>query len=213
MDFDGRPWPDHAATLLAVNVKTAGRRSDAARWGALSASLLLARRAEAIGSPPLRNIAVDLYIRLQPVLALHSIWAPLHPELPDWADVRFRSWISIDPANRLEGMIFWRGQRRRQWPHDAAASSVGVGRRDRPGDLCRFLAATSRWRQVSGQLEKLRSMQTPSCITSPARPSGSSSPRRAHSSARSQQPTGQRHREDPAQQADGNAKSAFECHR
>jgi hypothetical protein len=89
----------------------------------LAVALLLAKRAESISSPELRETAVDLYFMLQPSFADDPRWHRFHPELYDHADTRMKSWFFSDPAYRMEVFITWRGARDAEWPAETARRS------------------------------------------------------------------------------------------
>lgn len=73
---------------------------------ALAATTLLARKAELIHSPELRDIALAVYRELQvpllstPPLSIHG------PELFRFIDLTFKQWIYPDPGRRLQVVIF-----------------------------------------------------------------------------------------------------------
>jgi hypothetical protein len=73
---------------------------------ALAAATLLARKAELIHSPELRDIALAVYRELQvpllstPPLSIHG------PELFRFIDLTFKEWVYPDPGRRLQVVIF-----------------------------------------------------------------------------------------------------------
>jgi hypothetical protein len=93
---------------------------------ALAATLLLAKRAEAIASSELRDIAVNLYVLLQASFADNPEWGRFHPELFDFCDSRMKSWGFVNPAHRMDIFITWRGVRSEVWPEGTRQRSEEI---------------------------------------------------------------------------------------
>lgn len=84
-------------------------------FDALAAAIVLVRWSEAIASPPLRDLALECYGRLQPAIAALPEIAPFHEELFSLIDTRCKHWVYPAPNQRLEVVIFWQGMRDTNW--------------------------------------------------------------------------------------------------
>lgn len=78
-------------------------------FDALVAAILLVTLSEDIASPALREMALALYISLQPCLKKSPELVPFYPELFSAIDVRCKHWVYLSPNERLDMVIFWQG--------------------------------------------------------------------------------------------------------
>ena len=101
---------------------------------ALAASVLLVQQSEAIGSNDLRKLALGVYYGLQPKLAQLPILEPFYPSLFTLIDVRCKQWLFVDPARRLDVVIFWQGIKEHTWT-DRAEQSLGTHPPPHPSEL------------------------------------------------------------------------------
>ena len=93
---------------------------------AVAVASIYSRRAEAIGSVELRELAIGLYCGVQPRLAIDRRWASIHCQLLDLVDARMKLWVFPDAGRRLDAMIFWRARRGLEWPSEARLASEAV---------------------------------------------------------------------------------------
>lgn len=87
-------------------------------FDALAATVILVRMAEAIASPPLRNLALTCYGRLQPVIADLPEIKPFYEELFSLIDLRCKHWVFVSSNQRMEVVIFWQRMREKLWPDE-----------------------------------------------------------------------------------------------
>lgn len=78
-------------------------------FDALVATVLLVALSEDIASPTLRELALNLYISLQPSLKETPELKPFYPELFSEIDARCKHWVYLSPNERLDMVIFWQG--------------------------------------------------------------------------------------------------------
>ena len=97
---------------------------------ALAATVLLARQAEVIASPNLRDMAVAAYRSLQPKIASLPLTSPFYGEIFDFADRRCKDWLYVSPNQRIDIHFFWQGLRDNVWDcsdpedHEETAKSL-----------------------------------------------------------------------------------------
>ena len=82
---------------------------------ALAAAVIMARWAEAIASPQLRNLAVDCCARLQPVIATIPELAPFYQSLFNVIDTRCTYWTFLAPNQRMDTTTHWEDFQDRTW--------------------------------------------------------------------------------------------------
>ena len=84
-------------------------------FDALAAAVVMARWAEAISSPQLRNLAVDCCARLQPVIATIPELAPFYQSLFKVIDTRCTHWTFLGPNQRTDTTTHGEDIRCRTW--------------------------------------------------------------------------------------------------
>jgi hypothetical protein len=85
-------------------------------FDALAAVVILVRLAEAIASPPLRDLSLSCYCSLQPAIAELPELKPFYEELFSMIDTRCKHWVFVSSNQRMEVVIFWQGVRDNVWP-------------------------------------------------------------------------------------------------
>lgn len=88
--------PESKAELLAIG-----------GFDALAAAVLLVALSEDIASPMLREMALNLYLSLQPGLKETAELKPFYPELFSAIDERCKHWVYLSPNERFETVVFW----------------------------------------------------------------------------------------------------------
>ena len=84
-------------------------------FDALAAAVVMARWAEAIASPQLRDLALNCYARLQPAIAAIPELTQFYPHLFTLIDMRCKHWTFVAPNQRMDIVIFWQGFQDRAW--------------------------------------------------------------------------------------------------
>ncbi len=84
-------------------------------FDALVAAVVMARLAEAIASPQLRDLALTCYARLQPAIAVIPELTPFYPDLFTLIDMRCKHWTFVAPNQRMDIVMFWQGFRDQAW--------------------------------------------------------------------------------------------------
>ncbi|WP_137940416.1 hypothetical protein [Chitinivorax sp. B] len=79
-------------------------------FDALAATVILARLSEETTSHELRDMALDCYTRLQPILADAPETGVHYPELFTYVDKVCQYWVMISPGKRLNVHLFWHSQ-------------------------------------------------------------------------------------------------------
>ncbi len=97
----GRPelvdlTPDHFDRLVMIG-----------NFHALAATVLLAKLSEVTASPELREMVLNCYARLQPVLADTPEVGVHYPELFTYVDKVCQYWVVLSPGKRLNMHLFW----------------------------------------------------------------------------------------------------------
>lgn len=77
---------------------------------ALAATAILARLSEETASHDLRDMVIDCYARLQPILADAPETCVHYPELFTYMDKVCQHWVMISPGKRMNLHVFWHGQ-------------------------------------------------------------------------------------------------------
>lgn len=84
-------------------------------FDALVATAVLAKLSEETASFELRNMALDCYARLQPILADAPETRVHYPDLFTYMDGVCKSWVMVSPGKRMSIHVFWHG---RDWAQD-----------------------------------------------------------------------------------------------
>lgn len=90
--------PEHFDGLVALG-----------SFDALAATAIMARLSEETASHELREMALDCYARLQPVLADAPETCVHYPELFTYMDKVCQHWVEVSPGRRLNMHVFWHG--------------------------------------------------------------------------------------------------------
>lgn len=87
-------------------------------FDALVATVLLVQQSTLVGSPDLRQWALDCYRQLQPVIAHAPETREVYPELFSFIDVVCPLWVVVSTTMRLNAHVFWHEVARRDWAAD-----------------------------------------------------------------------------------------------
>lgn len=88
--------PDHFSELVAL-----------ASFDALAAVGILARLSEKTASHELRELVIEAYLQLQPVLADTPELSVHYPDVYTYMDRLCKPWIVISPGRRMTAHMFW----------------------------------------------------------------------------------------------------------
>jgi hypothetical protein len=92
--------------------------ADLASFDALVATVLLVQLSTLVGSPDLRNWALDCYAQLQPAIAQAAETREVYPELFTFVDAACPHWILVSPNRRLNAHVFWHEAAKGDWAAD-----------------------------------------------------------------------------------------------
>lgn len=84
-------------------------------FDALAAVAILTKLSEETASHELRDMALDCYARLQPILADAPETCVHYPELFTYVDNVCQYWLMVSPGKRMNVHVFWHGQ---EWAED-----------------------------------------------------------------------------------------------
>lgn len=84
-------------------------------FDALAAVAILTKLSEETASHELRDMALDCYARLQPILADAPETCVHYPELFTYVDKVCQYWVMVSPGKRMNVHVFWHGQ---EWARD-----------------------------------------------------------------------------------------------
>lgn len=84
-------------------------------FDALAAVAILSKLSEETASHELRDMALDCYARLQPILADAPETCVHYPELFTYVDKVCQYWVMVSPGKRMNVHVFWHGQ---EWASD-----------------------------------------------------------------------------------------------
>lgn len=103
------------ADLVQVTYEHFDRLVALGSFDALAAVVILAKLSEESASHELRDMVLDCYARLQPILADAPETSVHYPELFTYVDNVCQYWIMVSPGKRVNVHMFWHGK---EWAKD-----------------------------------------------------------------------------------------------
>ena len=103
------------ADLVQLTLEHFDRLVALGSFDALAAVVILAKLSEETASHELRDMVLDCYARLQPILADAPETCVHYPELFTYVDKVCQYWVMVSPGKRMNVHVFWHGQ---EWAKD-----------------------------------------------------------------------------------------------